>query len=365
VQRAGEVKSAIELPAPVAEIAKHDPKLGFAFEACRQALAQAGIDRLSASSLLHIGTSLEVFDLSKAIHGGKLDFHEVARRSLAGEGPPVQVPLDTAGRLITASFGRAGKVLINCSACAAGAQAIGNGFRAVRDGRTDQAVCGAFDSMLNPLGVGGFQLLGALTTDNFRQAHACRPFDASRSGTVLGEGAAIVVLEPLEQVRAQGRAVLAEICGYGSSLDASSLSAPDPEGRGAERSMACALTDAGIAPADIRHINVHGTGTLLNDEIEAMSIRRLFDGLWPHIPVSATKSMTGHLIAAAGAVELGACLLALTEGSLPPNPCLDQVGPGCELDHVTSVGRRMDGDYALTNSFGFGGQNATLVLRRA
>ncbi|MBI5534891.1 MAG: beta-ketoacyl-[acyl-carrier-protein] synthase family protein [Deltaproteobacteria bacterium] len=365
VQLAGEVKEELELPAEVAEVAAHDPKVGFAYEACRQALEQSAVVRLGQESLLHLGTSLEVFDLSKAIHGGKLDFHEVARRCLQGEGPPVQVPLDTAARLISASFGLPEQVLVNCSACAAGAQAIGQGFRAVRSGRVDRAVCGAFDSMINPLGVGGFQLLGALTTDNARGAHACRPFDASRSGTVLGEGAAIAVLEPLEQARAQGRTILAELCGYGSSLDASSLSAPDPEGKGAERAMASALQDAGIDGAAIGHINVHGTGTQLNDEIEAMAIRRLFSATWQRIPISATKSMTGHLIAAAGAVELGACLLAIGRGVLPPNPCLQSVGPGCELDHVTAPGRGFDGEYVLTNSFGFGGQNATLVLRRA
>lgn len=365
VQLAGEVKTALELPGSVADVAMHDPKVGFAFEACRQALQQAGVARLGQESLLHLGTSLEVFDLSKAIHGGKLDFHEVARRCLDGEGPPVQVPLDTAARLIGANFGLPGQVLVNCSACAAGTQAIGQGFRAVRAGRVERAVCGAFDSMINPLGVGGFQLLGALTTDNARQSHACRPFDASRSGTVLGEGAAIVVLEPLDTALAQGKAILAEVSGYGSSLDASSLSAPDPEGKGAERAMAAALRDAGIEADAIGHINVHGTGTLLNDEIEAMAIRRLFARSWQRIPVSATKSMTGHLIAAAGAVELGACLLAILQGSLPPNPCLLSVGPGCELDHVTAVGRKFDGEYVLTNSFGFGGQNATLVLRKA
>jgi len=212
--------------------------------------------------------------------------------------------------------------------------------------------------------VGGFQLLGALTTDNERGPSACRPFDASRAGTVLGEGAAMVVIEPLEKARAEGKRILSEICGYGSSLDAHSLSAPDPDGDGAARAMLAALEDAGVGPDAVGHINAHGTGTRLNDQVEATAIRRVFDGSWQRIPVSATKSVTGHLIGAAGAVEVGACLLALIEGIIPPNPWLERVGSGCELAHVTGAPAELDREYVLSNSFGFGGQNATLLLRR-
>jgi 3-oxoacyl-(acyl-carrier-protein) synthase len=274
------------------------------------------------------------------------------------------MPLDTASKLIADRFGRPGQALTNCSACAAGAQAIGHGFHAIRSGRFDVAVCGGFDSMINPLGVGGFQLLGALTTDNERGAHACRPFDSARRGTVLGEGAAIVILEPLEKARAEGKEVLAEVCGYASTFDAYSLSAPDPEGDGAARTMTLALKDAGIAPSEVHHINAHGTGTQLNDEVEAKAIRRVFAGAWEKIPVAATKSMTGHLIAAAGPIELGACLLPFLKGVLPPNISLERVAQGCELNHVRDAETPFDGEYVLTNSFGFGGQNASLVLRK-
>ena len=159
--------------------------------------------------------------------------------------------------------------------------------------------------------------------------------------------------------------MLAELCGYGSSLDAYSLSAPDPEGDGARRAMEMAIHDAGIAPDAIGHINTHGTGTQLNDEIEAKAIRTVFCDTWQSISVAATKSMTGHCIAAAGALELGACLLPLLRGALPPNPSLDRVAPGCELNHVTQAGIRFSGEYVLSNSFGFGGQNAALVVKRA
>lgn len=363
VRLAGEVKEALELPASVADIAKDDPKVGFAYAAAAEALGQAGRSSLGENSLLHLATSLEIFDLRKVIIDGRADFQAVARRSLSGKGPALQIPLDTAARIIARDFGRPEQSLTNCSACAAGTQAVGHAFEAVREGRCEIALCGGFDSMLNPLGVGGFQLLGALTIENSLGGRACRPFDATRSGTVLGEGAAMFVLEPLEKAKAEGKTILAEVCGYGSSLDAHSLSAPDPEGEGAVRAMQEALQDARLAPERIGHINAHGTGTRLNDEIEAKAIRRVFNGHWERIPVSATKSMTGHLIAAAGAVELGACLLALHKGLLPPNPSLERVGPGCELDHVTTQ-RRFSGEYVLKNSFGFGGQNAVMVLRK-
>jgi 3-oxoacyl-[acyl-carrier-protein] synthase II len=275
-----------------------------------------------------------------------------------------KTPIDTGVSLLCNSLGRPGQLLLNCSACAAGSQAIGHGFRSVRSGRCRIAVCGGFDSMINPVGVAGFQALGALTVHNELGARACRPFDSSRSGTVLGEGAAVVVMEPLESALAQGKPVMAEICGYGSTLDAHNPSAPDPEGDGAARAMLVALADAALAPAQILHINAHGTGTRLNDEIEAAAIRRVFTGCWERIPVSATKSMTGHLIAAAGAVEAGACLLATVCGVLPPNPSLDRVGFRCELNHVTGNAAPFTGEFLLSNSFGFGGQNASLIFRR-
>jgi len=364
VQLAGEVHDEVDLPDAVREVAAEDPKVGFGYAAVAEAMRQAGMSRLNGDSLLHLGVSLEVFDLRKATVDGRADFRAAAERSLAPGAAALQIPLDACTALVTQHFARPGRALTNCSACGAGAQAIGHGFREVRAGRCEVAVCGGLDSMVNPLGVGGFQLLGALTTDNDRGESACRPFDASRSGTVLGEGAAALVLEPLEKVRDEGRAVLAEVCGYGSTLDAYSLSAPDPEGDGAARAMVAALDDAHLSPDAIAHINAHGTGTSLNDEVEAKAVRRVFAGCWERIPVNAPKAMTGHLIAAAGAVEVGACLLAVVRGVIAPNPWLANVGRGCELAHVTGGAAPFEGEYVLTNSFGFGGQNASLILRR-
>jgi 3-oxoacyl-[acyl-carrier-protein] synthase II len=364
VQLAGEVKEALTMPEPVEMVSRVDPKVGFAYWACVEALSQAGIARFDGTTLLHIGTSLEIFDLNKVIYEGKPNFKAVAVNILKGISPPLQTPLDRASGLLTQEFGRPGQSLTNCSACAAGAQAIGHGFRAIRTGHFELAVCGGFDSMINPLGIGGFQLLGALTIDNQQGARACRPFDSARKGTVLGEGAAIFVLEPLEKAKAEGKEILGEMVGYGSTLDAYSLSAPDPDGDGAARTMLMALKDAGIPASEVHHINTHGTGTQLNDEVEAKAIRRVFAETWEKIPVTATKSITGHLIAAAGPIELGACLLPLIRRVIPPNASLERVAQGCELFHVTEPGTPFKGEYVLTNSFGFGGQNASLVLRR-
>ena len=364
VQLAGEVKDDPPLPQEVAEVYSYEPKVGFAFAAFTEAMNDAGIKCLGSDSLIHLGTSIQNFDMGNLVNDGKIDLKNTLHLSTRGGRYSIQIPLDLATRLICDAYGQPGQSLTNCSACAASLQAIGHGFNCLRTGRYDLAVCGGFDSLITPVLVGGFQLLGALTTENKYGACASRPFDAARSGAVLGEGAAVVVMEPLERALAEGKSILAEVCGYGSTLDAYGLSAPDPEGDGAVRAMTSALDDAGIGPERIEHINTHGTGTRLNDQIEALAIRKVFDGYWQKIPVSSTKSMTGHLIGATGSLEVGACLMTLIEGVMPPNPSLEKVGQGCELNHIVGDAKEFNGEYVLSNSFGFGGQNATLVLRR-
>ena len=217
--------------------------------------------------------------------------------------------------------------------------------------------------MTNPLGVGGFQLLGAPATGKPEGGLSlCRPFDARRGGLVLGEGAAFVVLEERERALADGRAIYAEVRGYGSSLDAHALSAPEPGGEGAARAMLAALRDAALPPEAVDHINAHGTGTFLNDPVEARAIRRVFPDSWQRIPVAALKSMTGHAIAAAGAMEVIACIYSLARQKVPPNIGLEQVGADCELMHVREKTEEHPVSCVLTNSFGFGGQNASLLL---
>jgi 3-oxoacyl-[acyl-carrier-protein] synthase II len=325
VQLGAEVKKPVDMPEGFTYMEQEDVKITFVYKAFRDALHEAGYTVMPRNAFFCLGTSLEVFNLNKAVRNGRVDFPAIVNESIRRPGIPLQIPLDTPSRMISSLWGSPSLSLTNCSACAASLQAIGLSFQKVRSGEFDVAFCGGFDSMLNPLGVGGFQLLGALTKENELKESACRPFDASRTGTVLGEGAAVFVLEPYDKAMAEGKAVLAEICGFGSSLDAHNLSAPDPNGEGAERAMRNVLSDAGITEDAIQHINAHGTGTRLNDEVEAKAIRRVFASNWERIPVSATKSVTGHVIGAAGAVETAACLLPLMQGTLPPHPFLSKV----------------------------------------
>lgn len=360
VRQAAEVVAGLPpLPAAVAAAATRDPKVGFGWLACREALTQAGIDRLDGDDELHLGVSLEIFDPAATVCDGRADFAAAAARVRAG-GAPIQTPLDTCAQLVTSSFGRPGRSLIDCSACTASAQAIGLAFRAVRAGRARRALCGGCDSLINPLALGGFQMLGALALGEA----GCRPFDRDRSGTVLGEGAAALVLESWDAARSRGATILGEVLGYGSSMDAVSLSAPDREGRGAQAAMRACLVDANLRPGDVGQLSAHGTGTILNDEAEATAVRAVFAAGWQRLPVTATKSMTGHTIAAAGALQAVACLSSLSDGRLPPNVGITAVASGCELDHVTTPGMRHDGRPALANTFGFGGQNACLLYGR-
>jgi 3-oxoacyl-[acyl-carrier-protein] synthase II len=343
-------------------LARRDAKVGFALMAAEQAMAMAGIESFLPSDLVHVGASLETFSFREFSLDERGD--DAFMRRLITH--PWRLPLDAALGLIRARYGDPGQAVSNCSACALGAQTIGQAFHAVRDGRFARALAGGFDSMINPLGVGGFQLLGALAAGEPKDGFTrCRPFDASRCGLVLGEGAGFVVLEKRERALAEGKTLYGEIVGYGASLDARGLSAPDPDGDGAVRSMRSALADARLPPEVVDHINTHGTGTQLNDPVEAQAIRRVFAHCWQRIPVTAIKSMIGHSIAAAGAIEAIACLYTLLEAVVPPNIGLEKAGAGCELDHVARQARSFPARCVLTNSFGFGGQNATLVFTRA
>jgi 3-oxoacyl-[acyl-carrier-protein] synthase II len=272
--------------------------------------------------------------------------------------------LDRLSQLIGDRFGIFGGRYTNGSACAAGAQAIGEALHSVQDGVHDVALAGAADSMLNPLGLGGFSLLGVLSSENEQPETACRPFDASRQGTVLGEGAAFVVLERLEHARERKAKIYAEVLGYGSSMDAFRVSDPEPTGHGALLSMRKALRDARLRPEDIDCVNAHGTGTLKNDIVETAAIKEALGGHARDIPVHAVKSMTGHMIAASGALEAVVAVLTLFRGVVPPTINLKKADPECDLDYVAEGARRFGGQTVLSNSFGFGGQNASLIFGR-
>jgi 3-oxoacyl-[acyl-carrier-protein] synthase II len=253
----------------------------------------------------------------------------------------------------------------NClTACAASTQAIGEATEILRRGDADIMIGGGAHSMIHPLGVTGFNRLTALSTANDDPPRASRPFDAQRGGFVLGEGAGMVILESLEFAQARSAPILAEIVGYGSTADAFRITDQDPNGRGAILAMREALADAHLTPKDIQYINAHGTGTKENDGNETGAIKSIFGPGVPTCPVSSIKSMMGHLIAAAGAVELICCVLAIRDQMLPPTMNLHHPDPECDLDYVPNQSRSAKVDVAMSNSFGFGGQNDTLIVRR-
>jgi 3-oxoacyl-[acyl-carrier-protein] synthase II len=346
-----------------------DRKVWFGLAAFDEARACAGIttDMLHEKRIaLNLGVSLEVFsidEIASSVVDHQLDFAGFYREAVR-TGQQIQVPLDTTNRILVERHGISGKNFVNCSACAASAQAIGHSFRMIQRGETDLAFCGGMDSMINPLGVGGFGLLGALSTSNDLGAGACRPFDAKRNGTVLGEGAGVLVLEELEHAIGRNAEIYAEVVGYGSSLDAYKPTDPDPEGFGAALAMNGALQSAGIMPEAIDYINAHGTSTPKNDEIETKAIRNVFGTRAYQIPVSSTKSMIGHCIAASGAIESIACVSAFARNVIPPTINYAAKDFYCDLDYVPNTAREWNGQYILTNSFGFGGQNASLIFKR-
>lgn len=250
------------------------------------------------------------------------------------------------------------------TACAASSQAIGEAIEQIRRGDADIILSGGTHSMIHPFGVTGFILLTALSASNGEPTKASRPFDRDRNGFILGEGAGVLVLEELEHAKKRGARIHGELIGYGSTADAFRITDSHDEGRGAIACLNEALADAGIKPEEINYINAHGTSTEVNDKIETLAIKKALGEAAYKIPVSSTKSMMGHLIAAAGAVEAIICLLAIRDGVMPPTINLDNPSDDCDLDYIPYVPRKGKVDVALSNSFGFGGQNVSLILRR-
>jgi 3-oxoacyl-[acyl-carrier-protein] synthase II len=266
---------------------------------------------------------------------------------------------------IALRFGARGPNYATTSACASGAHAIGEALVLIRDGRQDVMLAGGAEAPICLLGVGGFSAMRALSTAfNDEPERASRPFDARRDGFVIAEGAGVLVLEELEHARRRGARVYAELVGYGATCDAYHMTQPAPEGAGAAECMVLALTDAGIDPGEIGYINAHGTGTPFNDEAETLAVKRVFGEHAARLAISSTKSMTGHLLGAAGTVEAAYTVLALARGTLPPTINLEDPDSACDLDYVPNAARSRQVDAALSNSFGFGGTNAVLVFRR-
>jgi len=287
---------------------------------------------------------------------------EVALRLLDGTCELEQSP-NMAGGHLAARFNAQGPNLNTLTACAASTQAIGEAMHVIRYGDADVMISGGTHSMIHPLGVTGFSRLTALSTRNDECVTASRPFDRTRDGFVLGEGSAILILEELEHARRREAGILAEVVGYGSTADAFRITDIHEEGRGGIAAMQAALDCAGMSPADIDYISAHGTGTEENDKIETLAIRRLFGEHAGKVAISSVKSMIGHLIAAAGAAELITCVLAIRDGIVPPTINYSTPDPNCDLDYVPNKARKMKVRAALSNSFGFGGQNDALIVR--
>lgn len=266
--------------------------------------------------------------------------------------------------LVTIRTGARGPNFSHVSACSTGAHSIGEAMRTIRHGYADCVIAGGAEATITMLGVGGFNAMRAMSTRNDDPTTASRPFDKDRDGFVIGEGAGVVVLEELEHAKARGARIYAEVKGYAANSDAHHVTAPAPEGIGAQRCMRAALADAGLPPEAIGYINAHGTSTDANDKNETAAIKAVFGEHARKLAVSSTKSMTGHMLGAAGSVEAGICALAIDRGVLPPTINYTTPDPDCDLDYVPNVAREARVDAVLSNSFGFGGTNACLILTR-
>ncbi len=348
------------------ELPYRDRKVAFALMAADEAMRDACSNGSAPSGEgggVAMGVGLELFSMEDLVAFRKPGFELPGDR--ATRMSFLQTPSDVCVHLLSARHGFVTPPFVLVSACAAGTDALGTAFRLVSSGRRRFMLAGGTDSMINPLGVAGFCTLMATSTKNDTPTRASRPFDRARDGFVLGEGAAVLVLEAWDDAIARGATIHAELAGYGTSFDAHGISEPHPEGRGAAQAMSRAIASAGLAPGDIDVVNAHGTGTPKNDPAETLAIHRVFGERGRRIPVCATKSMIGHLISAAGAVEAVASILGMQQELLHPNPNLDDQDEACALDVVGKQARSFSHRTVLSNSFGFGGQNAAIVIRRA
>jgi 3-oxoacyl-[acyl-carrier-protein] synthase II len=350
----------------------------FAAGAAKQAVGMSGLldcrtlDPTRFGVYLGCGEGTQDFDnfarmiTSALLPDGGFDAEQFTRTGLAilnAEGELEQEPNMPAGHL--AGMFNAQGPNSNClTACAASSQAIGEATELIRRGDADVMLSGGSHSMIHPFGVTGFNLLTALSTSNDQPTKASRPFDRLRNGFVLGEGGAMLVLEELEHAKKRGAPIVGEVLGYGTTADAYRITDIHPEGRGGIACMRMAIADAGLQSSDIQYVNAHGTSTAVNDRVESHCCKVVFGERAMQTPVSSTKSMMGHLIAAAGATEAIVCLLAIRDGVLPPTINYENPDPECDLDYIPNQARSAPLTYALSNSFGFGGQNISLVVGR-
>jgi 3-oxoacyl-[acyl-carrier-protein] synthase II len=294
-------------------------------------------------------------------------YHQILMERGPGRISPFFIPMliaNLASGQIAIHSGAKGVNTCLVTACATGGHCIGDAFRAIVYGDADAIITGGTEANITPLTVGGFNAMKALSTQNDAPEKACRPFEKNRNGFVIAEGAGIVILEELAFAQKRGARIYAELIGYGYTGDAYHITAPSPDGDGAIRCMRMAIKDAGLKPEDIDYINAHGTSTQLNDLTETLAIKKVFDDHAKRIPISATKSMTGHLLGAAGSTEAIFTILAMKDGILPPTINYEEPDPECDLDYIPNVARRQEVKTGMSNAFGFGGTNATLIFKK-
>ena len=345
------------------DVRKMDVFIQYAIAASEFALQDAGLPTNGG-----LGTDVGVFIASGI---GGFSTIEREHRALLNGGPrkisPFFIPsaiINLAAGQVSIRFGAKGPNSATCTACSASAHAIGDAFEIIRRGDAGAMVAGGSEAAITPMGVGGFAAMRALSTRNDEPERACRPFDRDRDGFIIGEGAGVVILEDLERARARGSHVYCELVGYGMSADAHHMTAPAEDGAGAVRVMQNAIRSAGIEPSEVDYVNAHGTSTPYNDRIETLAIKQCFGSHAPSLAISSTKSMTGHLLGAAGGLEAGITALAVRDQVAPPTINLDNPDPDCDLDYVPNAHRTVPMTYALSNSFGFGGTNASLLFKR-
>ncbi len=342
---------------------KMDRFTQFATAAALEALAQAGLQITDANRDrvgILIGTGIGGL-------GTIMEQAEVLRERGPERVSPFLVPMmisDSAAGMLAIRVGARGPNMAIATACASGNNAIGDAMETIRRGAADVMIAGGAEASLLPLAMAGMNVMGALSTRNEDPETASRPFDKTRDGFVMGEGAGMLILEEWEHAKARGATIFAELSGYGTTDDAHHISAPAENGAGAAMSMKLALEDAGLAVTDVDYINAHGTSTPLNDKSETAAIKTVFGEQAYKVPISSTKSMTGHLLGATGAVEAVACIMALRDGVIPPTIHYQTPDPECDLDYVPNQARKAELRHAISNSFGFGGHNATVVFSR-
>ena len=345
------------------EIKKMGLFIQFALAASDFAMEQAGLkvtSEIAERVGVYIGSGIGGFDVIEREH-----------EALLKGGPrrisPFFIPgsiINLASGHVSIRYGAKGPNCATCTACSSSAHSVGDSFRLISNCEADVMICGGAEAAITPMGVGGFAAMRALSKRNQEPEKASRPFDRDRDGFVIGEGSGMLVLEELEFARRRGAEILAEIVGYGASGDAFHITQPSENADGAYRVMRNTLADAKVAPDEIDYINAHGTSTPFNDRLETMAIKRLFGEHATKLAVSSTKSMTGHLLGGAGGLEAAISTLALHHGVIPPTTNYDNPDPDCDLDYVPNQAREKTIQYALSNSFGFGGTNAALLLKR-